>query len=290
MIEIEAASTCVLLGRRGPARPSLEARIRAPGKGWNVAKEIVTVCLPSVPIEEWEEALKAAMAPFDMNQPEPAGGEEPQGEWDWYHVYGGDGDTGLPVLAGHEDDPRIIHHPVFSNGRPRARRTARCDGGARGLLDFDTDRSARAAEATAKWDGWSRFASPYPPARPLDDFHRRFQDDPLGYPFEKARQDYLSQPLAQAVLHAPEGAGFLPRVGDAIACFGTDRDGFVQQEVCRAIPTNVLLTLDGTWIDGTLDPVHHPGLPRGDAYFRYADAYLRSLDNDAFVIRVRFHS
>ncbi|WP_367137610.1 MULTISPECIES: hypothetical protein [Streptomyces] len=94
----------------------------------------------------------------------------------------------------------------------------------------------------------------------------------------------------QAVLLGPENAGFLPRFGDAIAYFGTDRDSFIQRKVCRSIPTNVLLTLDGTWIDGTLDPVHQPGLPRDDAYFRYADAYLSSLADDALVIRVRFHS
>ncbi|WP_367137608.1 MULTISPECIES: hypothetical protein [Streptomyces] len=154
-------------------------------RGRRVAKGIVTVCLPPVPIEEWEEALKAAMAPFNMNQPEPPSGEEPQGEWDWYRVYGGDGDTGLPVLAGHEDDPRIIHNPVFSNGRPRDRRTTRCDGGARGVLDFGTDRSAKAAEATAKWDAWSRFAAPYPTARPLDDLHRRFQEAPWDIPSKR---------------------------------------------------------------------------------------------------------
>ncbi|MEV5376598.1 hypothetical protein AB0L26_11575 [Streptomyces nondiastaticus] len=221
-----------------------------------MAKDIVTVCLPAIPAMpdmaagKWEEALKAAMAPFDLNWMEPSGEGQSEGEWDWYHVYGGDGDIGLPVRPGYEDDPRVIHNPVFSNGRPRTRRTTRCDGGPRMLLDFEADRSATAVEAGRKWEARSRLAAPQRDSR---------------FPQE------------------PGGAADRPEAD-------RDRDAYVRREVSRTIPTNVLLTLDGVWIDGSLDPVHHPGLPRGREYFLYADEYLMSLPGDALVLRVRFHS
>ncbi|MFC4518296.1 hypothetical protein [Streptomyces ehimensis] len=255
-----------------------------------MTKEIVTVCLPASPFGGWEEALKAAMEPFDMNRADPPGEGRPNGEWDWYHVYGGDGEIGLPVRPGHESDPRIVHNPVFSNGQPRAHRTMHCDGGPRRLLDFETVRSVKAAEAGRRWDAMSRFAAPYAPARPFGHFRRKFQENPEDYPWTQARADYLEQPLLQALTQAPPDSPILQERGGAADCIGTTRDEYVRREVSGVIPTNMLLTLDGVWIDGTLDPVHHPDLPRGEHYLLFADEYLMSLDGDTFVIRVRFHS
>ncbi|MER8101049.1 hypothetical protein [Kitasatospora sp. NPDC094016] len=58
----------------------------------------------------------------------------------------------------------------------------------------------------------------------------------------------------------------------------------------RVQTTNVLLTLDGRWID-RFDYTPTPQQPvAANAYFDFADRYLRELPEDAVIVRVRFHS
>ncbi|GAA1245146.1 hypothetical protein GCM10009665_39980 [Kitasatospora nipponensis] len=108
-----------------------------------MTRDLITVCLPPSDPDEVSAALTAAMAPFEYDgQPAGPGGEW-QGEWDWWHVFGGDGENGLAVRPGCEDDRRLLRNPRWSDGSARPLRPARrCDGGPRGLLDLDADRSS----------------------------------------------------------------------------------------------------------------------------------------------------
>lgn len=110
-----------------------------------MAYESVTVCLPADAHLDLRAAIEKAMAPFDLN-----GGYEPyQGEWDSWWL--GRPSEEFDVLPGHEDDPRLVRALVDAHGEARDRTAGQCDGGPRGLLDFEGMRS-RAARLAARLD------------------------------------------------------------------------------------------------------------------------------------------
>ncbi|MFF3655302.1 hypothetical protein [Streptomyces olivochromogenes] len=67
------------------------------------------------------------------------------GEWDYWQIDGRGGE--FPVLPGSEDAPRLIRGELDLRGRPRVFPPGTCEGGPRGLLDFDAARRPVAAEA-----------------------------------------------------------------------------------------------------------------------------------------------
>ncbi|MER7488446.1 hypothetical protein ABTY20_21590 [Streptomyces sp. NPDC126497] len=107
-----------------------------------MANEMVTVCLPPDAHRDLRAAIETAMAPFDMN-----GDHEPyQGEWDQWWL-GRPGEE-FDVLPGRGADPRLVRAPRDASGRPRHWTREQCDGGPRGLLDFQGMRT-RAARSAA---------------------------------------------------------------------------------------------------------------------------------------------
>ncbi|WP_326793182.1 hypothetical protein OHA79_39770 [Streptomyces sp. NBC_00841] len=63
---------------------------------------------------------------------------------DYYRIC--DGTVGLPVLAGYEDDPRLIIDRARWDGTPEPGLPGICAGGPRGLIDFRDALRAKAAE------------------------------------------------------------------------------------------------------------------------------------------------
>jgi hypothetical protein len=124
-----------------------------------MAHEMVTVCLPADDTRDLHSAIESAMAPFDVN-----GDHEPyQGEWD--HWWLGRPGEEIDVLPGHEDDPRLVRAPLDAYGDTRQWTLGQCDGGPRGLLDFEGMRT-RAARLAASLDPCRASLTPYRQRQP----------------------------------------------------------------------------------------------------------------------------
>jgi hypothetical protein len=119
-----------------------------------MAYEMVTVCLPPDAHQDPHSAIDSAMAPFDLN-----GDHQPfQGEWDRWWL--GRPDDEIDVLPGHEDDPRLVRAARDAYGDTRLWAPGQCDGGPRGLLDFEGMRT-RAAELDASLDPHRAGVTPF---------------------------------------------------------------------------------------------------------------------------------
>ncbi|MFJ9777860.1 hypothetical protein ACIRVF_42585 [Kitasatospora sp. NPDC101157] len=255
-----------------------------------MTRDMLTVCLPPTDPADVPDALAAAMAPFWYDAEIPSGGVW-QGEWDWWHIFGGDGAAGLAVRAGYEADLRLARNPLWSDGSLRPSQPAeRCDGGPRGLLDLDRDRAPAADAAGADWDGWAAFSADFEPALSQRAMTESVPPGPDAG--NRAYAAFYEQPLIRAAAAWRAGdlqAPWWTRVSDPVAHFTGGREQYVRRVASRVVPTNVLLTLDGEWLDGTLNALE-PGALVGHRYFDFADRYLDALAEDALMVRIRFHS
>ncbi|MFF7975280.1 hypothetical protein [Streptomyces sp. NPDC007905] len=242
-----------------------------------MGKQRMTVCIPPLGGPADPQALRRAigeaMAPYYYDR-EPIPHPGWVGEWDYWYVSGSN--CPFAVLPGHEDDPRLVRYDEWEKSSEELP-LDRCHGGPRALLDLDTDRRAVADEAARRWDGWVRFAAGHPPALPVGPYLDRAYLDPVGYPEQRARAEYASQPLIRAVLEDPELADRFPY--DPIGYFGPDREAFVADRVAEVLPTPALLTLDGRWVEYG-----------GPDYRREFNAYLDALPPETMVVRVLYHS
>ncbi|MEV6655332.1 hypothetical protein [Streptomyces sp. NPDC051219] len=264
-----------------------------------MATDIVTVCLTPVDPEKVLESLTAALAPYDQNSDSDEGGFEWRGEWDWWHIFGGDGDKGLPVLPNFDCDPRLIRVPVYRNGDRRKRFPLRCDGGPRRLLDFDADRSSVAARASDTWENLWSLSRKSEKATSLRAFFDRCIESPQ-YSAQQARSEYLLQPFVRAVSDSGilGGLAVVQESQDPVSWLELGIEQFVRREVSRALPTGALVTVEGEWVDDSVDnstaesPIEmvRRSNARNLEYMRFADEYLENLDGDVVVVRVLYHS
>lgn len=119
-----------------------------------MAHEMVTVLLPPDAHKDLHGAIGEAMAPFDLN-----GHHLPyQGEWDQWWL-GRPGEE-FDVFPGHEADLRLARAPQDAYGKPRHWMQGQCDGGPRGLLDFQGMRT-RAAQLAAGLNPCHALRTPY---------------------------------------------------------------------------------------------------------------------------------
>lgn len=242
-----------------------------------MSSEIVTVCLDGVDGRDYADALAAALARYDEDS------DDPRWESQW-RVSGGDG--GLPLAVGHAADARVLMVDGVCAGAPRA------------LLDLDGAWAAAAAAAGRLWDAWQEFAAAYPKARSLEDFYADSAADPVGYDSQRAAADYAAQPAVVAAPFLADGRAptseppSLER--DPVGWFGLARGEYAERRAARLLPTAGLLTREGEWLDP--DQVLHGASAAESmindfryrlAYFARADAYLRGLPPDCFVVRVR---
>jgi len=240
-----------------------------------VASEIVTVCLDGVDGQDYADALAAALARYDEDSDDP--------RWEAQWRVGGDG---LPLLAGRSTDARVLWVDGICAGAPR------------GLLDLDGAWAAAAAAAGRLWDTWQEFAAAYPKGRSLEDLYTESAADPLGYDSERALADYAAQPVVVAAPFRADGRALgsePPSLDlDPVGWFGLARDEYAERRAARLLPTAGLVTREGEWLDP--DQILH-GASAAEkmlndfrnrlAYFAHADAYLRGLPPDCFVVRVK---
>ncbi|MFF1744387.1 hypothetical protein [Streptomyces mirabilis] len=81
---------------------------------------------------------------------------------------------------------------------PRVFPPGTCDGGPRGLLDFDAARRPVAAEAARDFHDWYDFAAGHPAAHPLEFFWEKHQGDPACPP-RRVHEEYLGQAVLKAL-------------------------------------------------------------------------------------------
>jgi hypothetical protein len=224
------------------------------------------------------------------------------GEWDWWHIDAGDDDR-FVVKPQYDGDPRLIHQPTYPSGGPRDRWPLRCDGGPRGLLDFDAARNTAVARAQAQLHAeqkdYARLVADHPPAEPLTVFLERHRANPDGYPREQAVADHHAQPLVRA-LNRTSAWDRYPNLGlwvlgpdsDPVSRFTRDSQPDLDRAAAWAITASALLTLDGEWVDtNALGSFTHvlPGEDRDTTYARQSTAYLDELDEDCVVVGLLCH-
>lgn len=240
-----------------------------------MARERVTVCLPPCDPGDVQDAISAAMAPYDYNREDVPDDPEWMGEWDYWQIDGRGCE--LPVRAGYEDDPRIIRGALTISGTPRVFPPGTCDGGPRGLLDLGAARDPVAAEAARTFREWHEFASHYPPARPLNYFWEKHQAAPQALRGQRVHEDHDSQSVIKA-LHRER-----PELRDRVSScpvdyVGDDLEAFVERQAMDVLSTHALLTLDGEWT--------YAGTLEGRRHF---NTYLEQLPPEALVVRVLYH-
>ncbi|MYV42348.1 hypothetical protein GT030_26640 [Streptomyces sp. SID1328] len=238
-----------------------------------MAKERVTVCVPRCEPGDLPEVIGAAMVPYEYGRRAPG---EPEVEtwWDYWRIDGGGCE--FRVVAGHEDDARLVRATHTLSGEPRDLPLSLCDGGPRGLLDLETPRARAAAEARGAFEAWRAFAAGYPPVRPSGYFWARHYADPEGYPVPQAVEDYRTQPALVALADRPELEDLVG--GDPAARLVGDLGTYMREAADQALPTNALLTLDGRWL-----------VIAGPERYRYFNEYLDSRTPDTMVVRVLYH-
>ncbi|MER8007215.1 hypothetical protein [Streptomyces sp. NPDC094149] len=239
-----------------------------------MAKERVTVCVPPCDPGDVAEAIGAAMAPFDYNRDVGVGDPDVETWWDYWQIDGGG--IEFPVVAGYEDDPRLIRGAKALSGEPRDLPPSLCDGGPRALLDLETPRARAAARARRTFEAWQEFSAAYPPTLPSSHFRARHFADPEGYPQAQALEDYRTQPAIVALGDNPELRELIG--GDPAARLSGDVEAYVRAAADQALPSHALLTLDGRWlVVGNAERRH------------YFNDYLDALRADTYVVRVLYH-
>jgi hypothetical protein len=281
-------------------RATINRSVVIGSKGWvEMSHFSVSVCLPPTSPQELRGALEAAMAPFDINASEDW---NPDGQWDRWRIDAGDEDR-FAVRPEYDGDPRLIFRAAYPNGDPRDQLALRCDGGPRGLLDFDASREAAVGRARARWHAeqadFARLLADHPPAEPLTAFLERHNRSSGGYPLKQAVADHHAQPLVRALNHRSAwdryphlGLWVLGPDSDPISRFTRDPQSDLEEAAVWAVATFALLTLDGQWIDAEWPEAFAKALPGESpraAYARQAAAYLEELDEDCVIVRLYCH-
>lgn len=264
-----------------------------------MGKFYLNVCLPPTAPRKLRAALDAAMAPFDINL---ADEWNPDGEWDWWHIYTGEGSR-FAVRPEYDGDPRLIHESTYPSGQPRDRQPLLCDGGPRALLDFEATKAHAVDQARARWQAeqqdFARLLADHPPAKPLTVFLDRHRANPSGYPREQAISDHHAQPLVSALNHHSAWERY-PHLGlwvlgpdsDPISHFTRDPQPDVDLAEAWALTATALLTLDGQWIEANRPGPFvnaRSGEDASAAYARHTTAYLEGLDGDSIIVQLLCH-
>ncbi|MFF8601990.1 hypothetical protein ACF065_32335 [Streptomyces sp. NPDC015232] len=219
------------------------------------------VCLPPLnDPHDWADAIDEAIAPYP----------DDLYTWTAYGRY----DTHLAVRP----DVTPSDGSLVQSSRARQSRLPTCSGGRRDLLDFPAMRTHRAAQASRLHRAWTNATATLPPAVPLSSFHQRHPQDP-----GRALQEFRAQPQLQVLtdLDAPRSHR---RKADTAALVALDHDGFVERTRQRAVPGDLLLTVDGTLhINPSFINADDDAETGSTRYLDLANRYLDELPPDHLV-------
>ncbi|MFF4378445.1 hypothetical protein [Kitasatospora sp. NPDC001547] len=260
----------------------------------------IIVCLPGADATRVDEAVAEAMRPFASD----GAGAVERDVWDSYRITGG---GGLPVLPGHEDDPRLVAGRPFPDGTPDGAEPGLCAGGPRELIDFRDRQRTEAAEHTGLvWDRWREVAAEHPVAHGESVFYGRHLADGgtrASYPGSREAVAYRAQPALRAwaevapALERRDLGDHFTFDWDPVGIGERSREEFTLAYAFSLLPPRGVLTLGGWWCDGDEEPLH--GACRGRATCdhepevagRHQDllAYLIGLPGDTLLVNVRCH-
>ncbi|WUG05505.1 hypothetical protein OG803_38930 (plasmid) [Streptomyces sp. NBC_00467] len=255
----------------------------------------ITVCLPGTAAGRVDEAVKNAMAPFEVDY---TSGEE-LAMWDHARICGGADGHGFPVLPAHEGDPRLIHDRPRHDGTLESSRTGMCAGGPRELLDFNATRAEAEEVAGEAWDVWHSVPAHHPPAESQTSLYRRtglsgprYWNQPLLRAFEEKlstlRRAHRTHRFSSALLSSTDPVEDIGAVS---------RAKFVAwQGDLVPSPRNVL-SLDGWWYEvgdvrlhgachSPAQCQHEPDVGEGQATVA---AYLAGVSADTLLVHVHCH-
>ncbi|MER5556249.1 hypothetical protein ABT001_32090 [Streptomyces sp. NPDC002793] len=260
----------------------------------------ITVCLPGSAATRVDEAVAEAMAPFVSD----GVGAVERDVWDSYRICGF---LGLPVLAGHEGDPRLTADRPRWDGSLEPALPGECAGGPRGLIDFrDALRAEAADHAGRVWDRWQEMVSRH--LAPDDEsvfFYRHLAAGGNRDSYETSGEaaDYRAQPAVRAWADvAPELAR--PDIADhfffgwaPVGIGQRSREEYARTYEFSLLPRRNVLTLSGWWYElgdaplhgachGPLECVHEPDF--GMEHER-VQAYLIALPAETLLVNVRCH-
>ncbi|MFI5534177.1 hypothetical protein ACIA8O_37140 [Kitasatospora sp. NPDC051853] len=260
----------------------------------------ITVCLPGSAARRVDEAVAEAMAPFAND----GVGAVERDVWDNYRICGS---VGLPVLAGHEDDLRLVADRPRWDGSLEPAVPGECAGGPRGLIDFrDALRAEAAHHAGRVWDRWQEVVSRHP--APDDEsvfFYRHLAAGGSRRSYETSQEaaDYQAQPAVRAweavapELDRPDIADHFSFGWNPVGIGQCSREEYVAGYEFSVLPQRNVLTLSGWWYElgeaplhgtchGPLECVHEPDF--GMEHLG-VQAYLIALPADTLLVNVRCH-
>lgn len=223
---------------------------------------------------------------------EQDGGIVAGARWDWWSVGG--------RWTGYFDvKPEALGSPQLINGVPgtmgqRNADPSKCDGGPRGMLDFEGMRAGAARKAEADWTAFHNAMSPYPDTRGWSYFRGKIIDGG-SYTIDDARHDYRSQPgriALRGTAIALRGTAF-EYFGDCpIDHFSPMLGPFTARAAAQEVPGYALLDLDGVW----REPGRMGWLAMSDEtdkskaqYTEMANKYLDDLDPATILVVVDVH-
>ncbi|WP_329437399.1 MULTISPECIES: hypothetical protein [unclassified Streptomyces] len=241
-----------------------------------MSREQLIVCMDASAATDINQAISAAMAPFDRNRDLSSDQDKGGEEWDSWDV----GSTKLEFLVrvGHENDPRLVRNPKTPRGELRPLTPGLCDGGPLGLLDLREQKLQAAAAAQKLWNQWTEFSQGFPTAQGLDDLIAADPHASEQVP-GPAWHAYRRQPLVQALFADHD---LRDRFGDnAVGNFGVGEDAFIHRKANESVTADALLTIDGRWL--AWDSMRH------DPYVQPVGDYLDRLPQNAIAVVVTYH-
>lgn len=260
----------------------------------------VSVCLrPEAVCGDVRAAVAAAMAPFEMHADNPW----QRGMWDSWRIVGGSDGHGFPIVAGYEEDPRLIHDdPRWDQTTAPPSVPGVCAGGPRALLGLGAQKTAHERAYAASWDLWQYLLQIHEPAVPLADFVQRWERDRASEDLDALLVAYREQPLISAFLDHPFslGGGWLqgssPWEHPVIGFTGT-RSEYVARMTSSIVNFDTdVVTPDGWWVESGMEPIHaacespsacpHTFQPTP---WPGTTAYLAGLPGDTVVVRLHCH-
>ncbi|MFJ6438198.1 hypothetical protein [Streptomyces sp. NPDC091416] len=230
-----------------------------------MASRHTLVCLPPLnDPHDWADAIDQAVAPFP----------EDLYTWTAYGRY----DAHLAARTGTPpDDEHLAQCP-----RVRQSHIPSGSGGRRSSLDFAAMRTSRAAQASVLHRTWSSATAAMPPATSLASFVQHHPQE-----LARARGEFHAQPQLRLLTELDAPRSRRRRDAETAALVALDHDAFVERARQRAVPGDLLLTVDGALhIDPSFihpDDVDETGATR---YLSLANSYLDELPPDHLVFSI----
>ena len=206
----------------------------------------------------------------------------PDAKWDWWQI-GGRWGGHFPYRKGceHEVIPAEPHRSSDNEPVPGGH----CDGGPVRALDLNRLRKDKADGARKEHAAYLTAIAGTPEALPWSVFAENISEG-SGYDIGQAREEYNSQPRI-AALHDNKDYAFRGNED-----FQMPEAQYIERARAAAVPGWATITTDGRWMEqGRMGWFAMSDATDGSkiGYWEAAGAYIGSLPDDAWIVRVDAH-